>query len=95
MIKTILIDLIMFGLALFTISNGLIYSIDLVIKYKDNFSQSVDNQFEEDIYAPIEDYDDGFVEDLKNYEARINDMKADILKPEIVTDEQELEQERQ
>ena len=96
MIQKVLLDLIMLGLAMFSISVGLIYFIDLVIKYKEVFPCKYSDPFEDEIYAPLEDYNDGFIEDENNYDTRISDMRTkldEILKPEIITDEYEKEQE--
>lgn len=96
MIRIVLLDLIMLGLAMFSISVGLIYITDLVVKLKEVFPRKQHNPFEDEVYAPIEDYNDGFIEDEINYDTRISDMRAKLeeeLKPEIITDEYEKQQE--
>lgn len=94
LIREILLELIMLGLFIWIISNALISFTDLVIKFKEVFPRKHIDPLEEEIYAPIDDYDDGFIEDERNYDERIRAIKAEILKPEIITDEQEVEQER-
>ena len=62
--------------------------------YKEIFPhKTLDEQYEDEIYKPFEEeeiFDEGYIEDLRNYDARINDIKAGLDNPvEIITDEYE------
>lgn len=72
---------------------------DLVEKLKEKHNNDL-CEYEKEVYAPLGqaleegDFSDGFIEDLKSYDDRINQMKMELdEQPEIITDEQERERE--
>ena len=78
------------------------YMLDSVIdKYRLYKINKTANDYEKDVYAPLNElepveevFDEGYVRESKAYEARIAQMKYELDNGvEIMTDEQELEQE--
>jgi hypothetical protein len=77
------------------------YIIDSVLEYYKRYKlyKGLSN-YEEDVYAPLSEkepveevFDEGFVNELKAYEERIERVKYELDNSEIITDEQELERE--
>jgi hypothetical protein len=96
--RNVFINIILFELVLFIGVFLVSYSVNV---YKqllphDPFVEDV----EDEVYAPINEvYDDGYIEELNGYDARISDMKEYLkVKPdpavEIITDEYERSMER-
>ena len=96
MVFSILINVVVFEAIIYVaiyIFKVLVDVFKEVFPLKTNY-----DKYEEEVFKPFEDeeiFDEGYVEDLRNYDARINDIKAGLDNPvEIMTDEYEKDTEQ-